>query len=281
MLDHSLVIQESAAPAAQLILLCHAAGADAASLLPLGERLRETFPLATVVSLQAPLRSTASGGFEWFASADVNEDERPLRVAQVQAQTAQWATRKDDAVSELDTLQDQAEQAEERAELLSAQSEEQLGQSPALEDTFRSAQAKANQQRSAVANAATALIGVSQGAEMVLEASKRQPMLASRVVAIGGRFTRLPETPPAVTSTHLLHGRLDAVVHYSHSVHAAHHLRDMGSDITAEVLPFIGHELHPDLIERAITKLTTHIAPHLWTAAQEAAAEKYAEDAPN
>ncbi len=41
--------------------------------------------------------------------------------------------------------------------------------------------------------------------------------------------------------------------------------------ITAEVLPFIGHELHPDLIELAITKLSTHIAHHLWTAAQEAA----------
>ena len=116
---------------------------------------------------------------------------------------------------------------------------------------------------------------------MVLEVSKHQPALASRVVAMGGRFTTLPDTPPAVTTTHFLHGRQDAVVHYSHSVHGAHHLRDMGSDITAEVLPFVGHELHPDLIELTITKLTTHIAPHLWTAAQEAAAEQYGEDAPD
>ena len=135
--------------------------------------------------------------------------------------------------------------------------------------------------RSGVDPFATALIGLSQGAEMVLEVSKHQPMVASRVVAMGGRFTTLPEAPPAVTTIHFLHGRQDAVVHYSHSVHAAHHLRDMGSDITAEVLPVVGHELHPDLIELAITKLTTHIAPHLWTAAQEVGPEQNDADTEN
>ena len=230
MLDHSLILQEPAVPAAQLILLCHAAGADAASLLPLGERLRETFVQATIVSLQAPAVCHEGGGFEWFASADVTEEDRPQRVAQAL---------------------------------------------PELQAAIRFWQ-----KRSGVAPVATALIGVSQGAEMVLEVSKHQPMLASRVVAMGGRFTTLPDTPPAVTTTHFLHGRQDAVVHYSHSVHGAHHLRDMGSDITAEVLPFVGHELHPDLIELAITKLTTHIAPHLWSAAQEAAAEQHGKDAP-
>ena len=232
MLDHSRTIQEAAAPAAQLILLCHAAGADAASLLPLGERLRETFAQATIVSLQAPLPSGSPNGFEWFAGADLTEKDRPQRVAQAL---------------------------------------------PALQNAVRYWQ-----QRSGVAPAATALIGLSQGAEMVLETSKHPPMLASRIVAMGGRFTTLPEAPPAVTTTHFLHGRHDAVVHYSHSVHAAHHLRDMGCDITAEVVPFVGHELHPDLIELAITKLSTHIAPHLWTAAQEAAAaQKDGEDAPD
>ena len=230
MLDHSLILQEPAAPAAQLILLCHATGADAASLLPLGERLRETFPLATIVSLQAPLPSAAPNGFEWFLSANMTEDNRPQRVEQalpeLQAAIRHW------------------------------------------------------QKHSGVNAAATALIGVSQGAEMLLEISKHQPMLASRLVAMGGRFTTLPEVPPAVTTIHFLHGRQDAVMHYSHSVHAAHHLRDMGSDITAEVVPFVGHELHPDLIELAITKLTTHIAPHLWTEAQEAAAEYNDTDTP-
>lgn len=218
--DLSLVIQEPTEPA-QLIVLCHAAGADAASLLPLGERLRETFPQATIVSLQATTPVDEPQGFAWFSLADSTEENRPARVAQALAP---------------------------------------------LQTAVRDWQA-----RSGVSALATALIGVSQGAEMVLEASKNAPMLASRVVAMGGRFTTLPDVPPAVTTIHFLHGKQDALVPYAHSVNAAHHLRDLGSDITAEVVPFVGHELHPDLIELAITKLTTHIAPHLWTAAQEAA----------
>ena len=219
--DLSLVIQEPPDQAAQLILLCHASGADAASLLPLGQRLCEAFPLATIVSLQADAPAATPLGFEWFATTDVTEESRTARVAQalpmLQAAVRDW------------------------------------------------------QERSGVSTAATALIGVSQGAEMVLELSKLQPMLASRVVAMGGRFTTLPEDPTAVTTTHFLHGKLDQLTPYRHSVEAAHHLQDMGCDITAEVVPFVGHALHPDLIELAITKLSTHIAQHLWTAAEDSA----------
>jgi phospholipase/carboxylesterase len=224
MLDFSFIIQEPAEPAAQLILLCHAAGADAASLLPLGERLREAFPQAVIVSLQADTPAASPQGFEWFATADVSDGADGNRAAHVAQAVA------------------------------------------ALKTAVRDWQV-----RSGVAAAATALIGLSQGAELVLEASKLHPMMASRVVAMGGRFTTLPDVPPAVTTIHFLHGKLDALVPYSHSVIAAHHLRDMGCDITAEVVPFVGHELHPDLIELAIAKLSTHIAHHLWTAAQEAA----------
>ncbi len=221
MQDFSFIIQEPAEPAAQLILLCHAAGADAASLLPLGERLSAAFPMATIVSLQADAPGTSLQGFEWFKTADVANGNRAVHVAE--------------AVAALRTAVCEW------------------------------------QERSGVSAAATALIGVSQGAEVVLEASKLQPMLASRLVAIGGRFTTLPDAPPAVTTIHFLHGKLDTLVPYSHSVIAAHHLRDMGCDITAEIVPFVGHELHPDLIELALAKLSTHIPQHLWTAAQEAA----------
>jgi phospholipase/carboxylesterase len=219
--DLSLVIQEPAEQAAQLIVLCHAVGDDAASMRSLGERLCEAFPQAAIVSLQANTPAATPKGFEWFSTTGMDEANRPLRVAQAL---------------------------------------------PALQSAVHNWQ-----QRSGVSAAATALIGLGQGGEMVLEASKLQPMLASRIVAMGGRFTTLPEAPPAVTTTHFLHGKLDARTPYSHSVTAAHHLRDMGCDITAEVVPFIGHELHPDLIELAVTKLSTHIAQHLWTAAQEAA----------
>jgi phospholipase/carboxylesterase len=219
--DLALVIQEPVGHPAQLILLFHAAGADAASLLPLGMRMCETFPQATVVSLQADAAAAGPKGFEWFPLAGATDVNRPLRVAQalpgLQTAVGDW------------------------------------------------------QQRSGVGIAATALIGISQGAEVVLELCKLQPALASRAVAIGGRFTTLPEGPPTVATIHFLHGKLDALTHYSHSVMAAHHLRDMGCDVTAEVLPFVGDALHPDLIELAVTRLSTHIAQHLWTAAQQAA----------
>ncbi len=73
------------------------------------------------------------------------------RLAQLKEQTAQWATRKEDAAVETETLSTQAVEAEEKAELLAAQSEEQQGQFPALEESLRAAQAKANEQRTGVA----------------------------------------------------------------------------------------------------------------------------------
>ncbi len=73
------------------------------------------------------------------------------RLAQLKEQTAQWATRKEDAAFETENLAAQAVEAEEKAELLAAQTEEQQSQSPALEETLRQAQAKANEQRTSVA----------------------------------------------------------------------------------------------------------------------------------
>ena len=73
------------------------------------------------------------------------------RLAQLKEQTAQWATRKDDAAVETENLAALAVEGEEKAELLAAQSEEQHAQLPALEEALRSAQAKANEQRTGVA----------------------------------------------------------------------------------------------------------------------------------
>ena len=126
------------------------------------------------------------------------------------------------------------------------------------------------QQVAGVGAAATALVGFSQGAIMALESSKSNPTIASRVFAISGRFATLPDVAPIETTVHFLHGKVDAVIPYSHTVSAAHHLRDLGADITAEVLPFIGHELHPDFIERVITKLSTHVPQRLWVEALKA-----------
>jgi len=73
------------------------------------------------------------------------------RLTQLKEQTTQWATRKQDAALETESLSAQALDAEEKSALLAAQSEEQQSQLPALEELLRSAQAKANQQRTGVA----------------------------------------------------------------------------------------------------------------------------------
>lgn len=120
------------------------------------------------------------------------------------------------------------------------------------------------QQVAGVDASATALIGFSQGAIMALEATKRATPVASRVIAISGRFATLPQTAQAGTTIHFLHGKADSVIPFQYTVEAAHHLRDLGADITAEVLPFIEHEIHPDFVDLVALKLTTHIPQHLW-----------------
>lgn len=123
------------------------------------------------------------------------------------------------------------------------------------------------QQVAGVQASATALIGFAQGAIMALEVAHHGTPLASRVFAIAGRFATLPTTAAHETTVHFLHGKADPVTPYSHAVTAAHHLRDLGGDITAEILPFIGHEMHPDFMEHVIHKLTSHVPQRLWTEA--------------
>ncbi|MES2184238.1 MAG: chromosome segregation protein SMC [Pseudomonadota bacterium] len=73
------------------------------------------------------------------------------RLVTLKEQVAQWATRKDDAEAEIETLSAQGEDAEEKAELLAAQVEEQAQRLPELEDALRQAQQKASEQRGSVA----------------------------------------------------------------------------------------------------------------------------------
>jgi phospholipase/carboxylesterase len=121
------------------------------------------------------------------------------------------------------------------------------------------------QRQSGVDAAGTALVGFSQGAIMALEAALRPEPVAARVVAIGGRFARLPEQPlHEGSSIHLLHGKADAVMPYRHAIEAAYRLKSLGADFTADVLPLIGHELHPDLVAQAVDKLQHHIPARLW-----------------
>ena len=137
---------------------------------------------------------------------------------------------------------------------------------PALQEDIRGWQARVGLDAKA-----TALIGFAQGAIMALEAGNSQPPLVSRIIAIAGRFAILPELAPAVTTIHFLHGKTDDTVPYRHTVEAAHHLRELGSDITAEVIPFVGHDLSDELMDKVVDKLTTHIPHQVWVEAQKQA----------
>ena len=73
-----------------------------------------------------------------------------LRMATLKEQIQQWATRQEDAQYELENLEATGIEAEEKAELLAAQVEEQAGQIPDLEDALQTASRAANEQRTGV-----------------------------------------------------------------------------------------------------------------------------------
>lgn len=126
------------------------------------------------------------------------------------------------------------------------------------------------QHEAGVDASATALIGFSQGAIMALESTKRPTPIASRVFSISGRFATLPEAAPEEITIHFLHGKTDEIIPYGYAVEAAHHLLGLGADITAEVLPFIGHEIHPDFADLVVSKLSSHLPKRLWAEALKA-----------
>ncbi|RZI62044.1 MAG: esterase [Rubrivivax sp.] len=119
-----------------------------------------------------------------------------------------------------------------------------------------------------------ALGGFSQGAILALEALQQEEQLAGRVLAFGGAFAYWPQHAPKDVSIHLLHGKDDGELPYPALLNAARELMSLGADITADVVPHVGHELHPALIERAMEQLRTFIPARLWREAVLAAAEQ-------
>lgn len=110
----------------------------------------------------------------------------------------------------------------------------------------------------------TALVGFSQGAIMALEAVQAEPRLAGRVLAFSGRHATPPMHAPADTCVHLLHGLDDGVVPPGPAIDAAERLVALGGDVTADVLPGIGHEPHPRLVAKAIEQLRGFLPKKVW-----------------
>ena len=115
---------------------------------------------------------------------------------------------------------------------------------------------------------ATALVGFSQGAGMALESTQLDMPLAARIVALSGRFAALPARAPEQCTLHLIHGKQDSVIAYSHTILAAERLVQLGADITADVIPFASHEINEEIAALVIERLTTHVPKRIWEAAQ-------------
>ncbi len=137
---------------------------------------------------------------------------------------------------------------------------------PAFVETVRHWQAEAG-----VSTEAVALVGFSQGGIMALESTRDCQAVAGRVVSIAGRFAQLPETANPDTTLHMFHGKVDPVIPYGFTVEAAQHLVNIGADVTADVIPFVGHQITDEIVDLLIERLRTHLPKRAWDAALSAA----------
>ena len=134
------------------------------------------------------------------------------------------------------------------------------------------------QRQAGVGTDAVALVGFSQGGIMALESTRDRPAIAGRVVSIAGRFAQLPEAPNRDTTLHMFHGKVDPVIPYGFTVEAAKHLVDIGADVTADVIPFVGHQITDEIVDLMIERLRTHLPKRTWEAALSAAKAMSAKD---
>jgi phospholipase/carboxylesterase len=120
------------------------------------------------------------------------------------------------------------------------------------------------QQRHNILQTDTALVGFSQGAIMALEFSAQHDGEVGRVLAFAGRYAKLPEEAPKLTTLHLLHGENDQVISVNHAHMAYERLASFQGDVTLDVASSVGHEIHESLVERAIYRLQTCIPLRTW-----------------
>lgn len=133
------------------------------------------------------------------------------------------------------------------------------GQVKALADFLR-----AQQQRFGVLQSDTALAGFGAGATLALALSDAHDGLVGRVLAFGGCYAVWPAKAPALTTLHLLHGQNDAVVPVARTRQDFAHLMELGADATLDVASTLGHELHPALMDQAVTRLQTCVPLRFW-----------------
>jgi phospholipase/carboxylesterase len=213
----ALEFAPTAVPPNLLFVLCHGVGCTARHMQPLAQRLAAEYPLAAIVSMNAPRPfdgAPGGAGYQWFSTVGLTEANRAERIA------------------------------------------------TALPEFVAAVRAQTT--RFGLDWPRTALAGFSQGAIMSLEAVQAEPALAGRVLAFSGRHATAPMHAPKDTTVHLLHGMADRVVPPGPALDSAERLLALGGDVTADVLPGIGHELHGRLIEKGIEQLRTFLPKRVW-----------------
>ena len=111
---------------------------------------------------------------------------------------------------------------------------------------------KALQARTGVHASRTVTIGFSQGAIMSLEASQLDEPPAAVVVALSGRFARLPERAAPSTSIHLVHGDADPVIAVGNAQAGAATLHRLGAAVTLDVVPGLAHGIDERVARRVV-----------------------------
>jgi phospholipase/carboxylesterase len=101
----------------------------------------------------------------------------------------------------------------------------------------------------------TTLIGFSQGSIMALESTQKLPALAGHVIAFSGRFASAPAIASSGTAVHLIHGDADPVIPVENSLNAAKQLQALGTRVSLDVEPGMGHGINARMLAVALGNL--------------------------
>lgn len=253
MMEVATIIQPAPAEGArQLFLLFPDAGQPSGSLAAMAGRLAEAFPASAVVVVQGPL--SVGEGRRWLTVPALAED-------QASAQPGQSGGGQSVMVG---------------AAGLAGLDEGELARAVevALPGFIRCVRHWQNEMQ--VSPAATALLGQGEGGTMALAAalSPGEPPVCARVTAVGSRYAPVTGPVPTQVLVHLLHGKQDQAVHFSHALRTAEQLVRADADITADVVPHENHVLGTGLQDWVMKRLQTQVPRHVWEAAMRQAQEE-------
>lgn len=111
------------------------------------------------------------------------------------------------------------------------------------------------QRQTGLGAADTTLIGFSQGAVMLLEATQQDVPLAGRVIAIAGRFAQPPRLAPLQTTLHLMHGDQDKIMPPVLSAEAVERLNALGAKATLDLFPRLDHGIDQRVMDRVVERM--------------------------